>query len=55
MMARIEENEPIPSLGHLIKIARVLGVRLGTFLDDMDQIGTVVVEKSAVSGCAVRH
>ena len=42
MMAKIEENEAIPSLGHLIKVARALGVRLGTFLDDMDQIGPVV-------------
>ena len=38
MMGKIEENEAIPSLGHLIKVARALGVRLGTFLDDMDQI-----------------
>jgi len=42
MMARIEENKDIPSLGHLIKVARALGVRLGTFLDDMDQLGPVV-------------
>lgn len=42
MMAKIEENEAIPSLGHLIKVARALGVRLGTFLDDMDQLGPVV-------------
>ncbi|HEY3390469.1 MAG TPA: XRE family transcriptional regulator [Prolixibacteraceae bacterium] len=42
MMEQIEGNETIPSLGHLIKVARVLGVRLGTFLDDMDQLGPVV-------------
>jgi transcriptional regulator with XRE-family HTH domain len=42
MIAKIEENEAIPSLGHLIKVARALGVRLGTFLDDMDQLGPVV-------------
>lgn len=42
MMAKIEENEAIPSLGHLIKVARALGVRLGTFLDDMDQLGPVI-------------
>src|SRR3712207_7080936 len=34
---RIEENIDIPSLAPLIKIARVLGVRLGTFLDDQDE------------------
>lgn len=42
MMMRIEGNESIPSLGHLIKVARSLGVRLGTFLDDMDQLGPVI-------------
>jgi transcriptional regulator with XRE-family HTH domain len=42
MMVQIEQNETIPSLGHLIKVARSLGVRLGTFLDDMDQLGPVV-------------
>ena len=31
---RIENNIDIPSLAPLIKIARALGVRLGTFLDD---------------------
>ena len=42
MMTKIEANETIPSLGHLIKVARALGVRLGTFLDDMDQLGPVI-------------
>jgi transcriptional regulator with XRE-family HTH domain len=45
LMAKIEENEAIPSLGHLIKVARALGVRLGTFLDDMDQLGPVISRK----------
>jgi quercetin dioxygenase-like cupin family protein/DNA-binding XRE family transcriptional regulator len=39
----IEEKGNVPSLGHLIKITRALGVRIGTFLDDQDQIGPVVV------------
>ena len=39
---RIENNIDIPSLAPLIKIARVLGVRLGTFLDDQDEVGPVV-------------
>ena len=30
---RIENNVDLPSLAPLIKIARALGVRLGTFLD----------------------
>lgn len=41
-VSRIEENIDIPSLAPLIKIARALGVRLGTFLDDSEQIGPVV-------------
>jgi len=49
----IEEKGIVPSLGHLIKITRALGVRIGTFLDDQDQIGPVIVragaEKSAMS------
>ena len=39
---RIENNVDLPSLAPLIKIARVLGVRLGTFLDDQDENGPVV-------------
>lgn len=42
---RIENNVDIPSLAPLIKIARALGVRLGTFLDDQDEIGAVVYHK----------
>ena len=42
---RIEENVDIPSLAPLIKIARVLGVRLGTFLDDQEENGPVVCRK----------
>jgi len=32
----------VPSLSPIIKIARALGVRLGTFLDDSDQLGPVI-------------
>ena len=42
---RIESNVEIPSLAPLIKIARALGVRLGTFLDDQDGSGAVVCRK----------
>ncbi len=38
----IENDEHLPSLGPLIKIARTLGVRLGTFLDDNDNLGPVI-------------
>ena len=39
---RIEESEKIPSLSSLIKISRALGVRLGTFLDDAEQLGPAI-------------
>ena len=42
---RIEKNMDIPSLAPLIKISRVLGVRLGTFLDDHEELGPVVSRK----------
>ena len=45
LLAQIEGGELIPSLTPLMKIARVLGVRLGTFMDDVEQIGPVVNRK----------
>ncbi|MBO7140681.1 MAG: helix-turn-helix transcriptional regulator [Prevotella sp.] len=38
----IETDQNLPSLGPLIKVARALGVRLGTFMDDSDALGPVV-------------
>ena len=38
----IEEDVTLPSLAPLIKIARVLGVRLGTFMDDQTELGPVI-------------
>ena len=50
---QIEDKGVMPSLGHMIKISRALGVRIGTFLDDQDETGPVIVkggeEKSGVS------
>ena len=38
----IENDVNLPSLVPLIKIARALGVRLGTFMDDNDALGPIV-------------
>lgn len=38
----IESGSLIPGLTPLIKIARVLGTRLGTFMDDQENVGPVV-------------
>ncbi|NDV63694.1 helix-turn-helix domain-containing protein [Bacteroides sp. 224] len=46
---RIENNIDLPSLAPLIKIARVLGVRLGTFLDDNDETGPAICRKAESS------
>ena len=41
-IASVENDVNLPSLGPLIKIARALGVRLGTFMDDNDALGPVL-------------
>ena len=51
---RIEDNIEIPSLSPLIKIARVLGVRLGTFLDDQTELGPVVSRAKDLTGNTIR-
>jgi len=47
LISQIESGELIPSLSPLIKIARVLGVRLGTFLDDADNVGPVISKEES--------
>jgi transcriptional regulator with XRE-family HTH domain len=42
LIVRIEENKDLPFLAPLIRIARVLGVRLGTFLDDASELGPII-------------
>jgi quercetin dioxygenase-like cupin family protein len=44
-LENIENGSVAPSLGVLIKLARVLGVRLGTFLDDQVRSGAVITRK----------
>ncbi len=38
----IESEKELPSMAPLIKISRGLGVRLGTFLDDTEELGPVI-------------
>ena len=42
VLQAMEDGEVIPSLTPLTKMARALGVRLGTFLDDTPELGPVV-------------
>ncbi len=44
VVERLESEALIPSLSPLLKIAKVLNVRLGTFLDDAPQTGPIVVK-----------
>jgi len=47
-LIKIESGEVAPALGTLIKLARVFGVRLGTFLDDQEKRGAVVTRKDEI-------
>ncbi len=42
----LEEEDVYPSLGPLIKIARSLGVRLGTFMDDEENVDPLIIRNS---------
>ncbi len=44
LIGQLEDGALVPSLTPLMQIARALGVRLGTFLDDSTQTGPVVVK-----------
>ncbi|GHV86930.1 DNA-binding protein [Spirochaetia bacterium] len=51
LIRRIEEGY-IPDLAPLLKISRALGVRLGTLLDDHEQLGPVITRKGDVTAAA---
>jgi transcriptional regulator with XRE-family HTH domain len=52
LIAEIEENGHIPDLAPLIKISRGLGVRLGTLLDDHEQLGPVICRAEQAADAA---
>ncbi len=45
LIRQIENGYFIPSLAPLIKLGRALGVRLGTFLDDVEHLGPIINRK----------
>jgi quercetin dioxygenase-like cupin family protein len=49
LVQRIESGDLIPSLTPLIKIGRALGVRLGTFLDDVEHLGPIINRKGQLA------
>ncbi|MDR2627534.1 MAG: XRE family transcriptional regulator [Dysgonamonadaceae bacterium] len=42
----VEQHTHLPSLAPLIKIARALACRLGTFLDDRNELGPAITRKN---------
>ena len=52
LIRQIEEQDHIPDLAPLIKIARALGVRLGTLLDDHEDLGPVITRAGAAGDTA---
>jgi len=59
VVSAIEQGEVYPALGVLVRLARVLGQRLGTFVDDQFQPDPVIVsagareqERSSHKACA---
>ncbi|KAF5089101.1 helix-turn-helix domain-containing protein [Methanobacterium aggregans] len=53
LIEKLENGASLPSLTPLLNIARALGVRLGTFMDDAPQTGPFVVK--AGSSKSVTH
>jgi transcriptional regulator with XRE-family HTH domain/quercetin dioxygenase-like cupin family protein len=49
LIRRIEEEGHIPDLAPLLKLSRALGVRLGTLLDDHEELGPVITRKGEAS------
>jgi quercetin dioxygenase-like cupin family protein len=52
LIRTIEESDHIPGLAPLIKIARALGVRLGTLLDDHEELGPVITRSGEAPSAA---
>jgi len=52
LIRQIEEEEHIPDLAPLVKISRALGVRLGTFMDDHEELGPVITKAGSAGETA---
>jgi quercetin dioxygenase-like cupin family protein len=52
LIRRIEEEGHIPDLAPLVKISRALGVRLGTLLDDHEELGPVITRAGQAEAAA---
>jgi transcriptional regulator with XRE-family HTH domain len=52
LIRQIEEEEHIPDLAPLVKISRALGVRLGTLMDDHEELGPVITQSGTAGETA---
>ena len=52
MVENIESGVLVPYMSPLVKLSRAMGVRLGTFLDDQEDLGPVVTKKEDMDGVA---
>ena len=52
LITSIEEGGAIPDLAPLVKISRALGVRLGTLLDDHEELGPVITRADSAAEMA---
>jgi quercetin dioxygenase-like cupin family protein len=52
LIRRIEEEGHIPDLAPLVKISRALGVRLGTLMDDHEELGPVITRAGGAEATA---
>jgi len=52
LIRQIEEEEHIPDLAPLVKISRALGVRLGTLMDDHEELGPVITKAGSAGETA---
>ncbi len=52
MIRSIEKGGLVPYISPLVKLSRALGVRLGTFLDDQENLGPVITRSGDMANIA---
>lgn len=55
LVKSIEQDEVYPSIGTMARLARALGQRLGTFMDDQFRPDPLIVRADARQGAAATH
>jgi transcriptional regulator with XRE-family HTH domain len=55
LVTSIEQDEVYPSIGTMARLARALGQRLGTFMDDQFKADPLIVRADARQGAVATH